>query len=113
VELTPASAWALMRLGAPERPSVDYIKTLPHVRADRIDVAVAELRRDGLLEGDAPTPAGTDLRERLVAARVQGLRELIAAWEPDRHPELDPVLARIASELTLPASAASAAPARG
>jgi EmrB/QacA subfamily drug resistance transporter len=103
VELDPTPAWALMRLGAPERPGVEFLKTLPHVRPDRIDVAVAELRQAGLLEGDGPTPAGSALRERLVAARVQGLRELVADWEPDRHPELDPVLARVAAELTAPA----------
>jgi MFS family permease len=103
VDLAPGPAWALMRLGAPEHPDVEFLKTLPQVRPDRLDVAVAELRRDGLLDGDRPTPAGAALRERLVAARVEGLRELVAGWEPDRHPELDPVLARVAAELTVPA----------
>ena len=45
------------------------------------------------------TDAGRTMRERLVAARTEGLRELIDDWEPDRYPELDPLLRRLADEL--------------
>ena len=44
-------------------------------------------------------PAGAELRARLVAARTEGLRELISEWEPDRFPELDGLVRRLADEL--------------
>ena len=103
IALEPAPAWVLMRLGAPDHAELEYLKTLPQVRPDRLDTAVSELRARGLLDGDAVlTAEGTALRERLVAARIEGLRELVSDWEPERHPELDPVLARVASELAVP-----------
>jgi EmrB/QacA subfamily drug resistance transporter len=104
IALEPGPAWVLMRLGAPDRAGVEYLRSLPQVRAERLDAAVSELRRRGLLDGDAGlTAEGAALRERLVAARIDGLRELVSEWEPERHPELDPVLARVAAELTVPA----------
>jgi hypothetical protein len=42
------------------------------------------------------------MRERLVAARTDGLRRLIADWEPERNPELDSLLSRLATELAPP-----------
>ncbi len=103
VNLSPAAAWALLRLGAPERPSVDDLKALPHVRPAHLDVALEELRFAGLLEDGSPTEEGFAMRDRLVEARTAGLRALVAEWEPDRNPELDPLLARLAGELAQPA----------
>ena len=40
---------------------------------------------------------------RLVAARTDGLRILVADWQPDENPELDPLLRRLADELAGPA----------
>ena len=34
-----------------------------------------------------------------MAARTDGLRQLIDDWEPDKFPELDPLLRRLADEL--------------
>jgi hypothetical protein len=42
------------------------------------------------------------VRDRLVAARTDCLRELVADWEPARNPELDPLLRRLAEELATP-----------
>jgi EmrB/QacA subfamily drug resistance transporter len=99
VDLSPGASWALLRLGAPEAPTVADLAALPHVRTDRLATAMGELRDAGLVAGDRVTEAGAELRERLVDARTEGLRELIADWEPDRFPELDPVLRRLADEL--------------
>jgi hypothetical protein len=52
-----------------------------------------------LVAGDRVTPAGAELRERLVAARTEGLRELVSEWEPDKYPELDGLVHRLADEL--------------
>ena len=99
VHLSPGASWALLRLGAPESPSVADLAALPDVRSDGLAAAVGELRDDDLLAGERVTPEGMALRERLVAARTEGLRELISDWEPDRYPELDPLLRRLADEL--------------
>lgn len=99
VDLSPAASWALIRLGAPEAPTVADLAALPHVRTDGLAAAVGELRDAGLLAGDRVTSEGLALRERLVTARTAGLRELVADWEPDHYPELDPLLRRLASEL--------------
>jgi hypothetical protein len=99
VELSPGASWALLRLGAPEAPSVAELATLPHVRSDRLAAAMGELRDGGYVAGQSVTPAGHELRERLVAARTDGLRELVADWEPDRFPELDELVGRLAREL--------------
>jgi hypothetical protein len=99
VDLSPGASWALLRLGAPEGPSVAQLAALPHVHSDRLGVALGELRDRGLVAGDRVTPAGAELRTRLVEARTAGLRELIDDWEPDRFPELDGLVRRLADEL--------------
>jgi hypothetical protein len=73
------------------------------VNPDGLRAAVEELRGDGLLDGERPTEAGWAMRERLVAARTDALRALVADWEPDSEPELDPLLRRLADELAVPA----------
>jgi hypothetical protein len=62
-------------------------------------VTPAELRREGCVDDGGLTARGRDTRGRLVAARAECLRELVADWEPCRDPELDPLLRRLAEEL--------------
>ena len=97
LDLSPGAAWLLLRADAPD--SVEELRRLPQVDAGRFDAALAELRGRGWIDERAITPAGKAMRDRLVAARTDMLRELIADWEPDRHPELDPLLLRLAEEL--------------
>jgi len=99
VDLSPGASWALIRLGAPEAPSVADLAALPHVRSDGLALAMGELRDGGLVAGDRVTTAGVALRERLVDARAEGLRDLVADWEPDKYPELDALVRRLADEL--------------
>ena len=103
VELSPGASWALLRLGSPEEPTFEDLAARPHVDAGRLRVAVDELVVLGLVEGERPTEPGHVLRERLVVARTDGLRILVADWEPDENPELDPLLRRLAAELAVPA----------
>ena len=103
VDLSPGASWALLRLGAPDAIPLAEIARLPHVDAGRLATAVEELRAAALLDGERPTAAGRAMRERLVAARTDGLRTLVADWEPDENPELDPLLRRLADELAAPA----------
>jgi len=99
VDLSPGASWALVRLGSADAPTVADLAELPQVRTDRLAAAMGELRDAGLVAGQHVTPSGAALRERLVAARTEGLRELVADWEPDRYPELDALVCRLAGEL--------------
>ena len=60
------------------------------------DRGIAE--RDGA-EDLRLTAAGTVLRDRLLAARRQGLADLMARWEPDKHPEVLALLDRMVATL--------------
>ena len=91
-----------MRLGAPDAPTLAEIAELPHVDAGRLEIAAGELRDAALLDGERPTAAGRAMRERLVAARIDGLRQLVEDWQPDENPEIDPLLRQIAAELAVP-----------
>ena len=75
---------------------------MPHVDPQGFDAAVAAARERGWYDGDAITTSGHAVRDQLVAARTDCLRELIADWEPQRDPELDPLLRRLAEELAKP-----------
>jgi EmrB/QacA subfamily drug resistance transporter len=104
VDLEPGAAWLLMHAGAPDAPAdLREIRERPHVPAERFDAALASLRARDAIDADGHvTPAGHALRDQLVAARTDCLRGLIADWQPDEHPELDPLLHRLAEELAVP-----------
>jgi DNA-binding MarR family transcriptional regulator len=110
VDLSPSAAWVLVRRGGPGAPSLEELRALPGVDTARLDAAVDELRERGLLDRETITPAGLAVRDQLVAARTECLRALIEDWEPERHPELDPLLARLATELAAPPAREGAAP---
>jgi EmrB/QacA subfamily drug resistance transporter len=100
IDVAPGSAWLLLRKPPPEM--FDEIRTLPHVDAEGFDAAVADVRARGWYDDNGLTPGGTAIRDQLVAARTDCLRELIADWEPQGHPEIDPMLRQIAEELGSP-----------
>jgi EmrB/QacA subfamily drug resistance transporter len=98
VDVPPGAAWLLLVLGRPAPPALHEIRA--SAGDARVDAALAALReRDAVGADGALTDGGRALRERLVAARTDGLRTLVAEWEPDANPELDPLLARLAQEL--------------
>jgi EmrB/QacA subfamily drug resistance transporter len=77
------------------------------------DRGIAEKNADGNL---ALTVKGADMLDRVMAARRQGLADLLAHWEPDRHPDVLALLNRFVDTLVrdLPAPEPSeAAPQRG
>ena len=88
VDLEPGPAWLLLHAGAPDAPAdLREIRERPHVDAARFDAALAALRAaDAIGDDGRVTPAGHALRDQLVAARTDCLRELIAEWQPDEHP---------------------------
>ena len=69
-----------------------------------------ELRQDGLVVVDgaandveaaqvAPTPAGQQILDRLIAARREALARLLSDWAPERHAEVAEMLSRLARAL--------------
>jgi EmrB/QacA subfamily drug resistance transporter len=82
VDLDPQELWQLARLG------------------EGRDVEPAEgLRRRGLADGAALTPAGRATLEQVQAARREGLTELLDGWDPEEHEELRALLDRLSREL--------------
>jgi hypothetical protein len=45
------------------------------------------------------TPKGNLMRDRLLSARRKGVADLIARWEPDKHPEVLALLNRMVDSL--------------
>ena len=110
-DVSPAAAWLVMRAGAPDAPEdIVALRSLPRVDPAGFDAALAELREAGYVAGPAVTPAGREARQRLVVAGIASLCELVEEWEPGREPELDPLLGRLAQELSEPVPAAAPAP---
>jgi hypothetical protein len=103
VDLSPGASWLLLRMTAPDALTFEEIAALPHVDAGRLGAVAAELDGAALLADGRPTAAGREMRERLVAARTDGLRELVADWKPDENPEVDGLVRQMAAELAAPA----------
>jgi EmrB/QacA subfamily drug resistance transporter len=111
VELSPSAAWLLLRAGAPDAPpDLTELKELPHVNPSAFDAAHAELHDRGHLAHGVPglTATGVATRDQLVAARTDCLRTLVEDWNPAEHPELEPLLRRLAEELARPPRGAQA-----
>ncbi len=96
--LTPLAAWLLTRLERDPGRDPLAIAGERGIDADRARLALEELRRRDLIQPRdgsgpglaplAPTPAGCDVLDRLVAARRAHLSELAADWDPGRNPDL-------------------------
>jgi hypothetical protein len=107
LDIRPGVAWLLLR--APEPHEHDEIRQMPHVSGEGFDAAVAEASGSGWYDDDGVTVGGLAIRDQLVAARTDCLRELIADWEPGSDPELDELLQRLAEELARPPQAVAPA----
>jgi hypothetical protein len=103
IDLPPGPSWLLLRLGAADTVSVAQVLADTGADEARLRAALKELAARGLARPDgALTAEGHLMRGRLLRARTAGLRELVADWEPDANPELDPLLRRLAEELAAP-----------
>jgi EmrB/QacA subfamily drug resistance transporter len=100
VPLSPAATWLLARLNQMPGYTTAALARQYVVDPARLEAGLAELEQQGLVtESRALTPAGREVLERLVAARRDGLTELLAEWSPERHRELSEFLRRVAGEL--------------
>ena len=96
--LTPLAAWLLTRLDREPGRDPQAVAHERGIEADRVRLALEELRGRALIEAHdgvlAPTPAGCDVLDRLAAARRAHLSELAADWDPVRNPDLAAFLTR-------------------
>jgi DNA-binding MarR family transcriptional regulator len=101
VDLSAAASWLLARFDESPEATPDALARTYGVDAGRLNEALLELRRKGLLaeESRALTPAGRGVLERLRAARRAGLAELMADWSPEQHRDLAEFLRRVAGDL--------------
>ena len=82
----------------------------------QIGNALRQLRKRSLLhtadDGTiALTTLGRQNYERLVAARSAGLRDLLAGWHPDQHPEVQQFVDKLARDLVSDIPTPATAPA--
>jgi EmrB/QacA subfamily drug resistance transporter len=99
VDLPPAECWLLARLHEEPAADVAELGRRRHVDPERLGTALRVLQSRGLVDDAGHvTPAGDSVFERLTAARLAGLRELLAGWAPERHAELAEFMRRLASD---------------
>jgi EmrB/QacA subfamily drug resistance transporter len=92
IALSPAAIIALGRVAHGESLDGDFPELGP---------ALGDLRQRGLVGGEPPrlTTAGDALYDRVVEARCEALRSLCEEWHPERNPEVDAIIRRLASAL--------------
>ena len=106
LSLDPASCWLLFRLDQAAPVSLAGLSARLRGPVDTIGAPLERLTGGGLVEiaggGDgtgplvALTTEGRAARERLVAARREGLERLLDGWSPEQHAELATLLQRLA-----------------
>jgi EmrB/QacA subfamily drug resistance transporter len=102
LDLSPPEMWVIGRLE--ERAPIPEPEFAAQLRVDpqRLGRAVQALRDRDLVGGDGTldlTASGTATFDRIVAARREGLRELLAGWDPDEHEDIRRLLDELAHEL--------------
>jgi EmrB/QacA subfamily drug resistance transporter len=121
LDLPAPELWMLARLGERAPRSPQSLSQDLGLALARLEAPLQALRARGIVEEDAAgnlrlTAAGTAMREQVLAARRKGLSEVMARWEPQRHPDvlalLDRMVATLVRDLPAPGQLQGAAPAR-
>jgi EmrB/QacA subfamily drug resistance transporter len=123
VELRPAACWLLARLSEPGAAGVDELAASAEIDVALLEGALADLLGGGLIQSDEQrtsgyrlTPDGQATLGRLTQTGEQRLSDLLEGWQPREHPDLARLIATLAREFFIDASAlrvpaAAAAPA--
>jgi len=113
VHMSPEAIWALVQIDEYGPTRARSLAEQNGVDQVRIEAVVGELRELGLLVGRdggvVLTARGREHADRVVRARRDLLAERLADGSPDRHPEVDALLVRLARELSGEPPAATAA----
>ncbi len=114
IDLPAPELWMLARLGEREPMSTRSLGAELKIPEAALAPPLDALCRRGLAAEDKNgelrlTPAGLAMRDRLVAARRQGLADMLARWRPEQHPDVLALIERMAQALTsdLPAPQAA------
>jgi EmrB/QacA subfamily drug resistance transporter len=104
LDLPAPELWMLARLGEREPLTAESLSAELNVPWRDLDVPFNGLCARGIAEKTAAgvlrlTPAGIAMRDRVLAARRQGLEDLLARWEPDKHPDVLAMLNRMVETL--------------
>jgi EmrB/QacA subfamily drug resistance transporter len=109
IELDPPALWLFCRLGERTPIAPDELARqlgLPEAALDPIREKLEDVGM--VVERDADAGTGAEIRltaagraqhDQLVAARREGLREYLAGYEPDEHPELRKLLDDLAHDV--------------
>ena len=118
LDLPPTELWMLARLGEREPQRADALSKELGIPWHDLQRPLNALCDRGLAEKDAGgelrlTPGGREMRERLLAARRQGLEDMLTRWEPEKHPDVLALLDRmrdtLVQDLPVPRKQAKAA----
>ncbi len=104
LDLNPPELWMLARLGERAPRSLQSLSQDLELPPARLAAPLAALRERGIVEPDPQgnmrlTATGAAMRDRVLAARRQGLADLMARWEPQRHPDVLALLDRMVATL--------------
>src|SRR5262249_22769799 len=93
LDLSAPELWMLARMGERAPMTVQALSEELNIPLARLEGPLAALCERDIVEKDASgnlrlTAQGMVMRERLLTARRKGLAELMARWEPDKHPDV-------------------------
>jgi MFS family permease len=108
LDLPPPELWLLARIEEREPVAETEFRLDDELVSDALD----HLRARSLVRADNGrlrlTDAGSQVRERVHAARCEGLNDLLAGWEPEQHAEIrrlvDEVARSFATDIPQPAA---------
>ena len=97
--LSPAELWLLLRIGERQPVSAEELRT-EFGGDERVMKPLASLTSQSLVRTDESglrlTEAGAAVGERVHTARCDELNDLLAGWEPERHPEIRRIVDELA-----------------
>ncbi len=105
LDLSAPELWMLARLGERVPLTLETLSNDLKVSLQALAGPLAALRDRKIVEENERTELrltalGVEMRGRLMEARRNGLSELLARWEPAKHPEVLGLLQRLAETLT-------------
>lgn len=104
LDLSAPELWMLARLGEREPLTLDSFSADLKVPVQALEAPLQELRDRKIVEKNELgelrlTVLGLGMRNRLMEARRSGLTDLLARWEPNKHPDVLALLNRLAETL--------------
>ncbi len=104
LNLSAPELWMLARLGERGPSTIESLSAGLSLPLRDFEAPLRELCDREIVEqttggGLQLTALGLEMRNRLMEARRNGLSELLARWEPDKHPDVVALLNRLAETL--------------